>query len=114
MTELVSASKPAFYIIRKGALWFLSKISKRLQKEFFPVDFELLNIRLQRNPRIYANSENSFIEMEFNVSNFSPYYDYGILSMECELWIWQRKFLMLTSNQFLDMKVDVLNKQESK
>jgi len=104
MTELVSASKPSLFILRKAFLWVLSKLSKKLQKKVFPLDLNLLDFEVKQTPKIYSEGHKSYMTIDFKVSNYSPYYDYQILSISAECWIWQTKFMKIMNVEFLDLK----------
>jgi len=111
MPELTTASKSIWYLFKKLIQWILSKVSKKLQEKYFPIDLKKIRIELDGIPKIYSVEEGSNINIGFRISNFSPYYDYGILSIECEIQIWRNIFITLTKNTFLDLKVDEIDKQ---
>ena len=95
MSELVTSSKSIGFILKRASKWILSKISIYLQQKFFPIDLTKIEVKLDDVPCIYGEEENSTIDVRFLVSNFSPYYSYGLISGECELWIGKTKFTTL-------------------
>lgn len=113
MSELISASKPAFYLAKKSSLWVLSKTSKWLQKKFFPLDLDLFSIHLEKVPKIFSESENSYVSFDLIISNYSPYYSYQILSIIADCWIWDKKFIRLSNSQFLELESGTKEQQYS-
>ncbi|MEQ8524752.1 hypothetical protein [Gracilimonas sp.] len=104
MSELISATKPAFYVVKRSFLWVISKFSKYLQKKFFPLDLELIRVELKDVPKIFCRGHDTYFRIDLAASNYSPYYDYEILSIQIECDIGRKKFVTIPSTKFISLK----------
>lgn len=109
MTELATASKPALFVLRKGILWLLSRVSDRAQTKFFPLDLSRIVIDVKSLPEVWVSGSGAHFGVWLEVSNYSPYYDFAILSTECTIFVGNQACLSVQNARLLDLPVDEIN-----